>query len=88
MRAFRRGPDAWQRQVGLAVAAAIIGVMIHNMVDETFRLPFAMNAFWLLTAATAMLARRANAFLPAPVPAGQTVPRAATVRLRVVGVGR
>ncbi len=86
--AFRRGRDEWQRQVGLALSAAIIGIIIHNLVDETFRLPFAMNALWLLTAATAMLARRASAFLPAPAPAAQTVRGTATIRLRVAGAGQ
>jgi hypothetical protein len=86
--AFRRGRDAWQRQVGLAVAAAITGIMIHNMVDETFRLPFAMNVFWVLSGATAMLVKRAAAFLPVPIAGGTAVRAVAPVPYKALGAGR
>ncbi|MFQ5668691.1 MAG: O-antigen ligase family protein, partial [Candidatus Binatia bacterium] len=85
---FRRGQDSWQRSRGLALAAAIVGILIHNIVDETFRLPFAGNVFWICVAATAALTKQPASFLAARAVVGPRVAGLAshaTARLSAVG---
>jgi O-antigen ligase len=87
MRAFRRNHSRWQSMTGLAVAAALVALLIHNIVDQTIRIPFCEQVFWMLAAAAATIAARPLDLTPVPVPA--TAPRRARgpVGLQVSTIG-
>lgn len=86
LRVFRRSHDHLERLTAIAAAAAIVGLLIHNIVDETFRLPFAMNVFWILSAIAVTLARRPEAVL-APRRVRQSAARPGTPAVRLSALG-
>ncbi|MBI3786560.1 MAG: O-antigen ligase family protein, partial [Deltaproteobacteria bacterium] len=55
MRLFRRNVPYWQQITGLAIAATLVGFLVHNMVDQTFKVAFATKVLWILTASAAQL---------------------------------
>ena len=61
-RVFSRGKDRNQQAIGLAVAASIIGLLIHNFVEATMVVASVMRVFWILAATAALLARRGAVF--------------------------
>jgi O-antigen ligase len=81
LRTFRRAPDLWERTFGLATAAGMLGILIHNVVDATLMMPFVANLFWLLAAATATAERRQAP----PAPARETALAPTVARGRVRG---
>ena len=75
MRAFLRSRDRWQSTAGLAITAALVGLLIHNIVDETIRISFAEQVLWIITAAAATLGKRPLGLLPMTAGAPATHPR-------------
>lgn len=66
-RAFAHNRNRWQRIAGLAMALAIFTFLLHNMVDQTFKLPFAQKVLWIFVVFGTALAQRGTAFLPVAV---------------------
>lgn len=80
LRVFRRARDRSQALLGLTLAAALAGFLVHNMVDSTLQMPFATKLFWLLIAG--------GMLVPRLQPAAQQSPARARVRrLRVARAG-
>ncbi|HXQ21246.1 MAG TPA: O-antigen ligase family protein [Candidatus Acidoferrales bacterium] len=86
MRAFLRSRDRWQSTAGLAMAAALVGLLVHNMVDETIRISFAEEVLWITTAAAATLGKRPLGLLPMAAGAPSSPPgRPAAIRWSPLG---
>jgi O-antigen ligase len=64
-RTFAHNRERWQRIAGLAIALSIFTFLLHNMVDQTFKLPFAQKVLWIFVVFATALAQRAKVFLPA-----------------------
>jgi hypothetical protein len=62
MRIFRRSKTYWQQVTGLAITASLVGLLVHNVVDQTFKLAFAVKVLWILAGSAALLAQRPQAF--------------------------
>lgn len=74
--AFFRARHPSHRALGAAIAAGLVGVAVHNLVDATFLLPFAAKQIWLVTAVSLVLARNERAFpLPDAVHAAPPLAR-------------
>lgn len=65
IRVFRHGASEPDRLLGLAIAAALAGLLVHNLEESTWPHPFVAKAFWMLTAFALALPRLA----PDPAPA-------------------
>ncbi|HVM95942.1 MAG TPA: O-antigen ligase family protein [Candidatus Acidoferrales bacterium] len=76
MRLFRRKLPYWQQITGLAIAATLVGLLVHNMVDQTFKLAFAVKVLWILSASAAQLMFRPQAFSGVGIYGGATAARA------------
>jgi hypothetical protein len=82
LRAFRRAVDPWERAFGLAAAAGVVAILVHNLVDATLLMPFVASLFWLLVAATVTAARREALPAPARRPAPPRTPARGPARGR------
>lgn len=58
LRATRRARSSDERIQGIVIAAAIVSILVHNLVESTLINPFISKLFWMLTAVVAMTARR------------------------------
>jgi O-antigen ligase len=58
--ASRRAREEWQRPVAVAVSAALVSVLVHNLVDCTFLQPAVSPSFWMFAAMAARLGREAR----------------------------
>jgi len=61
-RVGRHGRDAWHQALGAAIAAALVGLLVHNIVDATFHLPYTDKLYWILIGSAVMLRRYPSAF--------------------------
>ena len=57
MQVFLHAPNPDHKIFGLSSAAAIVGILVHQMVEVTLTAPFTFKVFWLLVA-TSELAKR------------------------------
>jgi O-antigen ligase len=68
LRAFRRSRDIEIKVTGITISAAIVGLLVHNLVDGTFVLPYVSQMFWTLAAIAIIAGRAADPFpVGAPV---------------------
>jgi O-antigen ligase len=58
VRVYRRGAYRRQSVFGITIAAALIGVLIHNIDDATLQQAFIGKVFWLLIGLALAVARR------------------------------
>jgi len=58
--ASRRAREEWQRPMAVAVSAALVSVLMHNLVDSTFLLPPVLQSFWMFAAIAARLGQEAR----------------------------
>ena len=58
--ASRRAREEWQRFMAVAVSAALVGVLVHNLVDSTLMLPQVLQSFWMFAAMAARLGQEAR----------------------------
>lgn len=75
---FRRGKDRWETATGIAIGAAMVGLLVHNVVDQTFTIAFPATVFWVLVAVATAMARRPADYLPE----GRVVPTKGTAARR------
>jgi O-antigen ligase len=66
--ASRRAREEWQRPMAVAVSAALVSVLMHNLVDSTLMRPPVLQGFWMFAAMAARLGREARH----PVEAAET----------------
>ena len=78
-RAFRRNQRGWQGATGLIATAALVGVLVHNIVDTTVTVAFVAPMFWTM-AAVAVLMEREAVRAKAPVEPKPVVPRPVPLR--------
>jgi len=71
LRVYRRARYRRQSVFGITIAAALIGVLIHNIDDATLQQAFISKVFWLLTGLAVAVARR-PALVLTPTEALQT----------------
>jgi O-antigen ligase/polysaccharide polymerase Wzy-like membrane protein len=57
VRAFRRGKVETDRLLGLALAAAVVGLLVHNVEEGTWIQPLVAKVFWIVTAFAVALPR-------------------------------
>ena len=58
--ASRHAREEWQRPMAVAVSAALVGVLVHNLVDGTFMVPPVIQGFWMFAAIAARLGQEAR----------------------------
>jgi len=63
--ASRHAREEWQRPMAVAVSAALVGVLVHNLVDSTFMLPPVLQGFWMAAAIAVRLGQEARHSLEA-----------------------
>jgi O-antigen ligase len=54
---YQRAPNADHRAFGLTLAASIIGILIHQMVEVTLTAPFTFKLFWMVIALSELALR-------------------------------
>lgn len=64
-RAFRHAASGWQKIAGATIAAAIFALLVHNMIDQTFKLPYTQKGLWMAVAFATGLALRPAEFVAA-----------------------
>ena len=58
--ASRHAREEWQRPMAVAISAALVGVLVHNLVDSTFMFPPILQGFWMVAAIAARLGQEAS----------------------------
>jgi O-antigen ligase len=58
--ASRRAREEWHRPMAVAVSAALVSVLVHNLVDSTFMQPAILQSFWMFAAIAARLGQEAR----------------------------
>ena len=58
--ASRRAREEWQRHMAVAVSAALVSVLVHNLVDSTFMVPAVIQSFCMFAAIAARLGQEAR----------------------------
>ncbi|MDX2169657.1 MAG: O-antigen ligase family protein [Deltaproteobacteria bacterium] len=74
---LQRGADGDLRVLGLAVAATLVALLIHNLIDATLLNAFAAKVYWLLIGVTTLAAQQPARFHAAPTAVSPARPRAA-----------
>ena len=57
---FLRAPNPDHKVFGLSISAALVGILVHQMVEVTLTAPFTFKVFWLLVALSELAKRWAD----------------------------
>jgi len=58
MRTYGSAESPKKRLLGLAVGASVVGLIVHNTVEDSFSIPFVSSSYWTLLAIGAIEARK------------------------------